>query len=79
MDLHMPGMDGFDAIRALRLAETGGGHRLGIVALTADGTAAAAARARGCCVDATLVKPIERDRLAVVLAGFAAPDLATGA
>ncbi len=73
MDLHMPGMDGFAAIRALRLAEAGDDGRLGIVALTADGTAAAAMRARACGADATLVKPIERDRLAAVLAGFAAP------
>ena len=74
MDLHMPGMDGFAAIRALRLAEVGDDHRLGIVALTADGTAAAAMRARACGADATLVKPIERDRMAAVLAGFASPS-----
>lgn len=80
MDLHMPGMDGFAAIRALRLAEAGEPVRLGIVALTADGTAAAAIRARACGADATLVKPIERDRLAAVLAGFAAGrGLAAGA
>jgi CheY-like chemotaxis protein len=80
MDLHMPGMDGFAAIRALRLAEAGEVRRLGIVALTADGTAAAAARARASGADATLVKPIERDRLAAVLAGFAAaPGRAAGA
>lgn len=68
MDLHMPGMDGFAAIRALRLAETGETPRLTILALTADGTAAAALRARACGADATLVKPIERDRLAALLA-----------
>ena len=79
MDLHMPGMDGFAAIRALRLAETGDAPRLGIVALTADGTAAAAMRARAAGADAVLVKPIERDRLAAVLAGFAAADRAAGA
>ena len=72
MDLHMPGMDGFSAIRALRLAEVGDDHRLGIVALTADGTAAAAMRARAAGADAVLVKPIERERLAVLLTGFAA-------
>lgn len=71
MDLHMPGMDGFAAIRALRLAESGAADRLAIIALTADGTAAAAMRARACGADATLVKPIERDRLAAVLASFA--------
>ena len=80
MDLHMPGMDGFTAIRALRRAETADDHRLGIVALTADGTAAAAMRARAAGADAVLVKPIERDRLAALLAGFAAtPDHAAGA
>lgn len=70
MDLHMPGMDGFAAIRALRLAESGDLPRLAIVALTADGTAAAAMRARACGADATLVKPIERDRLAGLLDGL---------
>ncbi len=79
MDLHMPGMDGFAAIRTLRLAETADSPRLTIVALTADGTAAAAMRARACGADATLVKPIERDRLAVLLAGFAAPALGASA
>ncbi len=80
MDLHMPGMDGFAAIGALRRAEIGDDHRVGIVALTADGTAAAAMRARAAGADAVLIKPIERDRLAGVLAGFAAPaDRATGA
>ena len=74
MDLHMPGMDGFSAIRALRLAETGDGPPLAILALTADGTAAAAVRARACGADATLVKPIERDRLVAALAALAAPD-----
>jgi signal transduction histidine kinase/CheY-like chemotaxis protein len=80
MDLHMPGMDGFSAIRALRLAEAGDDHRLGIVALTADGTAAAAMRARAAGADAVLVKPIERERLAALLTGFAAAaNLAAGA
>ncbi|MDK9695918.1 MAG: ATP-binding protein [Siculibacillus sp.] len=79
MDLHMPGMDGFAAIRALRRAEVGDDHRLGIVALTADGTAAAAMRARAAGADAVLVKPIERERLVALLAGFAvANDLAAG-
>lgn len=72
MDLHMPGMDGFSAIRALRRAEASDDHRLGIVALTADGTAAAAMRARAAGADAVLVKPIERERLAALLTGFAA-------
>ena len=79
MDLHMPGMDGFSAIRALRRDEVGDDDRLGIVALTADGTAAAAMRARAAGADAVLVKPIERERLAAILAGFAPAGLAAGA
>ena len=68
MDLHMPGLDGFSAIRALRAAEPTDGPRPVIVALTADATPAAAARASEAGADATMIKPIDRARLADLLA-----------
>ncbi|TBW35774.1 response regulator [Siculibacillus lacustris] len=77
MDLHMPGMDGFATIRALRARD--GGATPFVVAVTADATPAAAARAVACGADATLVKPIDRDRLAALLAAVprsAAPPAA---
>lgn len=70
MDLHMPGLDGFSTIRALREAEDGD-RRLMVIALTADGTPAAAERARASGADATMVKPIDRNRLAALLARLA--------
>ena len=68
MDLHMPGLDGFEAIRALRAGETPGAPRTLVVALTADTTPEAADRAIAAGADATMVKPIDRDRLARLLA-----------
>jgi signal transduction histidine kinase/DNA-binding NarL/FixJ family response regulator len=68
MDLHMPGLDGFAAIRALRAAEPAEGPRARVVALTADTTPTAAAAALAAGADATMVKPIDRDRLARLLA-----------
>lgn len=73
MDLHMPGLDGFAAIRALRAAEPPQGPRALVVALTADATPEAAERARICGADAVLVKPIDRDRLAERLAATEDP------
>ncbi|MCE1235307.1 MAG: ATP-binding protein [Hyphomicrobiales bacterium] len=68
MDLHMPGLDGFSAIRALRAAEPPGVAPTLVVALTADATPQAAERAEAAGADAVMVKPIDRDRLARLLA-----------
>jgi PAS domain S-box-containing protein len=58
MDLHMPGMDGFMATRAIR---AGGGPNVGtpIVALTADVLPETAAACREAGMDGHLTKPIE--------------------
>ncbi len=68
MDLHMPGLDGFTAIRELRAGEPAEAPRALVVAVTADATPSAAERALACGADAVLVKPIDRDRLAAILA-----------
>lgn len=77
MDLHMPGLDGFAAIRALRAAEPTAGPRARVIALTADTTETAAIAATAAGADATMVKPIDRDRLDRLLA--AAPRPSPGA
>lgn len=74
MDLHMPGLDGFSAIRALRAAETPFEPRALVLAVTADATPEAAERARACGADAVLVKPIDRDRLAKIVMEFRDPS-----
>ncbi len=63
MDLHMPVMDGFTAIAAIRQGELTSGHRSYIVALTADVTQQSAAMAMAAGADATLTKPIDQARL----------------
>jgi PAS domain S-box-containing protein len=71
MDLHMPGMDGIMATRAIR---TGGGPnaRTPVVALSADVQPETAAACRAAGMDGSLAKPIEPERLLAVLAGVAA-------
>jgi CheY-like chemotaxis protein len=72
MDVHMPELDGMEATRRIRAAETAMGlRRTRIVALTANafGEDRAACLAAG--MDDFLVKPLDRDRLAEVLAGRA--------
>jgi PAS domain S-box-containing protein len=69
MDLHMPGMDGLEATRRIRALEAEQcGRRTPIVALTAN----VSAEDRDACLDAGmdgfLVKPLDRKRLAAVLA-----------
>jgi len=74
MDVHMPEMDGIEAIRKIRAAEaaTPGMHTT-VVALTAN----ALSDERQACLDAGmdgfLVKPFDRERLASALATVADP------
>jgi CheY-like chemotaxis protein len=68
MDLHMPGMDGLEATRRIRAIEAQqGGARTPIIALTAN----ASAEDRDACLaagmDGFLIKPLDRERLAVAL------------
>lgn len=67
MDLHMPVVDGFTAIRAIRASETVGAKRSKIIALTADGTTATAEQALAAGADLALTKPVQATRLAEVL------------
>jgi CheY-like chemotaxis protein len=69
MDVHMPELDGMETTRRIRAAESAMGlRRTRIVALTANafGEDREACLAAG--MDDFLVKPLDRDRLAEVLA-----------
>ncbi|WP_165873564.1 ATP-binding protein [Parasulfuritortus cantonensis] len=69
MDLHMPGMDGYEATANLRLWEAGpaGGPRVPIVALTADALPGVREHCLSAGMDDYLVKPILSDDLANIL------------
>jgi PAS domain S-box-containing protein len=72
MDVHMPQLDGIEATRRIRAAEAASGRpRTPIIALTANafGEDREACLAAG--MDDFLVKPLDRERLAEVLAGSA--------
>jgi CheY-like chemotaxis protein len=77
MDVHMPELDGIEATRRVRAAEAAMGlRRTRIVALTAN----AFGEDRDACLaagmDDFLVKPLDRERLAQVLAGGRSENLA---
>jgi CheY-like chemotaxis protein len=77
MDVHMPQLDGIEATRRIRAAEAESGRpRTPIIALTANafGEDREACLAAG--MDDFLVKPLDRERLAEVLAGSRTPSLA---
>ena len=60
MDLFMPKLDGLDATRSIRSAETrAGAARTPILALTASASREDAEAARAAGADAVLTKPVE--------------------
>ena len=68
MDLHMPGIDGFEAAMRIRAAEAErGSARTRIIALTAN----ASSEDRDACLaagmDGFVTKPLDREKLAEVL------------
>ncbi len=67
MDCQMPVMDGYQATREIRSRERGGAH-IPIVALTADAMKGAEETCRAAGMDDYLTKPLDRTRLAAVLA-----------
>ena len=74
MDVHMPGLDGIEATRRIRFAESKkGAARLPIFALTAD----ALETGRNACLEAGmdgfLTKPVDPAELDAVLAGVVPP------
>ena len=74
MDLHMPGMDGLEATRRIRMFEAeDDSPRTPIIALTANASAEDREDSLAAGMDGFLVKPLDRDRLAAALA---TPDAA---
>ncbi len=69
MDLHMPGMDGLEAVRRIRAieAEHEGAHTP-IIALTANASAEDREACLAAGMDEFLIKPLDRERLAAALA-----------
>jgi CheY-like chemotaxis protein len=77
MDLHMPGLDGLAAIRAIRDQERRtGAPRAAILAVTADVLADTRAGALAAGVDAIVEKPMTPDALRRALAAVAGRDAA---
>ncbi len=73
MDLHMPGIDGLDAARAIRAFEAESrAPRAAILAVTADVLAETRSAAIAAGIDAVLEKPIAPDSLRQALAEVAA-------
>ncbi len=72
MDLHMPGLDGLAAVRAIRASEAQAATpRATILALTADVLSETRAQAEAAGVDAVLEKPMTPDTLRRALADVA--------
>jgi two-component system sensor histidine kinase BarA len=57
MDLHMPGLDGYEAAKRIRSIE-GNKHRSVIIALTANAMPQDIAKIKSCDIDDILIKPI---------------------
>jgi PAS domain S-box-containing protein len=78
MDLQMPGMDGLEATRAIRVIEAEEQwQRTPIAALTANAAAEDRAACLAAGMDGFVVKPLDRERLAAVLTAHGAPAFAS--
>ncbi len=75
MDLHMPGSDGMAATRRIRAAE-GEGEHIPIFALTADVMSEDRDSCLAAGMDGFLTKPLDRERLAEVIAALGRVRLA---
>jgi CheY-like chemotaxis protein len=74
MDLHLPGMDGFDATRRIRSLGQDGGQ-IPIVALTANAFSEDRDACRNAGMDGFVVKPVDRQQLeAAIRAACAARE-----
>jgi CheY-like chemotaxis protein len=73
MDVQMPIMDGYEAARAIRAAESGkeGEHHIPIVAMTAHATKGDREQCLAAGMDGYLSKPISSGKLLDILKGFA--------
>lgn len=67
MDCHMPGMDGYEAARRIREAESRSGESTSIVALTADSLDSDRARCMEAGMDDFLTKPVSSSQLSTTI------------
>jgi len=70
MDLHMPGMNGLDATKAIRAKESGSSQHTPIVALTADAMSGTREECVQAGMDEYLTKPISPDMLLTLIRRF---------
>ena len=68
MDIMMPGMDGYEATRAIRLSEKADAADIPIIALTANAFAEDAKAAHDAGMNAHLPKPLDFNKLKNILA-----------
>jgi PAS domain S-box-containing protein len=77
MDVHMPGIDGFEATARIRAAEAErGSARTRIIALTANASTEDRAACLAAGMDGFVTKPLDREKLAEVLAASIAAQAA---
>lgn len=68
MDIMMPGMDGYEATRAIRLSKKADAADIPIIALTANAFAEDAKAAHDAGMNAHLSKPLDFNKLKIILA-----------
>ena len=79
-DIHMPGMDGIEATRAIRASETArGAQRTPIIALTADALETGKRACKDAGMDGFLTKPVDPAQLDEMFAIFFPPPAQTAA
>jgi PAS domain S-box-containing protein len=72
MDIQMPGLDGIETTKRIRLNEAGAGRRTPILALTANTLVEDRYACFEAGMDGFMVKPLDREKLAEALAGLGA-------
>lgn len=76
MDCQMPGMDGFEATRRIRLHESSRGRRTPIIAVTANVLQGDRERCLASGMDECLAKPVRLETLKLTLAHWVTPQAA---
>jgi len=77
IDMHMPEMDGIEAVKTLRFMQPGN-ERLPIIMLTADATTDAMNSSEDAGIDAYLTKPIESEKLLATISSLSPRKQKTG-
>ena len=78
MDCHMPGMDGYEATRAIRAGERGTGVHIPVLALTASSLGSNRDACERAGMDSFLAKPLSLSKLAAEIGRFLGTGEADG-